>query len=104
MNLATFTKEKFYKTPYLTINNPVFKLISEVEVEELQNKTAPISMLGIELTEEDEPLLNEIFSSNYIIPTFADFLEYILSTDLMGKLQESEKNNSVVQSICIKLK
>jgi hypothetical protein len=91
VDLATFTEKMFYKTPFLAINNSVFKLF--LEAEELKNKTTPTSLLGIKLTEEDVPLISEIFSSNQTIPTFADFLEYILSTDLLGKLQVSIKVN-----------
>ena len=33
----------------------------------------------------NESLVQDIFSGKAIIPTFAEFLEYILSTDLQGK-------------------
>jgi len=78
------TEKKFYKSPLLSTNHSIFSYFRSRE--EYSNLTIPNSLLGINLTEEDIPLLNEIFSprDTPVVPTFSEFLEYILSTDLLG--------------------
>lgn len=82
VSLATLTEDMLYKTPFLSANDSVFELFSEAR--DIKNRTTPTKLLGIKLTEEDVPLLREVFSNNKSLPTFTEFLEFILSTELLG--------------------